>query len=305
MPGTSRDRQILKNLVKHAQNEDEDPLTPLIEDYFLKRVDPRYDHLRIKTLEIVTADRPRPPGRISPSNAGGCARLAAFTFAGAKGKKRIDPDQEMIFEDGKWRHHKWGYIFLEMERFFPKRLKVISIEESVQINDLYVAGSLDITVKVKMSNGKWRTIVIDFKGANTWAFEDAVRTDRPNPRYVLQLITYLKSKRKKYGYLLFESKDKNRFFLFPVTLTDRKWAEVSLWTKEVIDHLERRKLPPRDPECDNGKFLYGKCPFASKCFGKETDRQVEHEVFVNFPGVDKMWKRGHRIIEEYNDALAG
>lgn len=299
----STDRRILAGLVKHAQAEEDDPLTPLIEDYLIKRVDPRYAHLRIRRLEIETDERPRPPGRISPSMAGGCARQAVFVFTGTKGRRKVDPDQEMIFEDGKWRHHKWDFIFLEMERFFPKKFKVVSIEESVTIDGQYIAGSLDAIIKIKV-NGKWRTYVVDFKGANSFAFEDAYRNKRPNPRYVLQLITYMKSKRKKRGILLFESKDKNRYYCFPVRASDAKWADVKIWSQTVIDAMEARKLPPKDPECNNGKFLYGKCPFKDHCFGKRDAAQVRREVYVNFPGVQEQWDRGNEIIAEWRNAQA-
>lgn len=300
----SPERRILANLVKHAQSEEEDPLTPLIDDYLLKREKPAYRHLRIAKYEIDTLDRPRPPGRISPSNAGGCAKAAVFTFLGTQGRKRTDPDQEAIFEDGKWRHHKWGFMFLEMERFFPKKFRVISIEENVSIKGLRIAGSLDATIEIKVK-GVWLRYVVDFKGANSYAYEDTYRTKKPNPRYVWQVITYIKARNEERGMLLFESKDKNRYFVFPIKMTDRKWAEVKLWTEGVLDHLERKKLPPRDPDCKNGLFLYNRCPFRDKCFGKLGDKQVQREVFIDFPGVKQQWKLGKKMIAEYEDAKAG
>lgn len=296
--------KILDTIVKHAKKEEDDPLTPLVEEYYLKRNLPKYVALRLKTFEIPVLDRPRPPGRISPSQAGGCARQATFSYTGFKGTRRTNPEQEAIFEDGKWRHHKWDYIFVEMAAMFPNRFKVISIEESVTIEGFRIAGSLDAIVKIKCK-GKWRTYVVDFKGANSYAFEDAWRTQAPNPRYVAQILAYMKSKGKKRGLLLFESKDKNRWICYPVKMSEALWADVRLWAREVLAALEAEKLPPKDPECQGGTFLYNRCPFAKACFGKLTDRQLNRAVFVGFPGVDALWKEGNRIVKEYETNQTG
>jgi hypothetical protein len=300
MPSTP-DTRVLAHLIKHAQSEVEDPLTPLIDDYFLCRELPKYQHLRIKKFEVDTGTRPRPPGRISPSSSGGCQRAAAYSFLGVKGRVSKDPDKEAIFEDGKWRHLKWDFIFLEMERFFPKKFKVVSIEESVSIDGLYIAGSLDAVVKIKVK-GKWVTYVVDFKGANSFAFEDAYRNKKPNPRYVLQVGTYMKAKKKMRGILLFESKDKNRYYCFSVTANPIMWAEIKMWARGVLESLEAQRLPEKDPDCNKGHFLYGRCIYRDLCFGKKGDKQVQREVFVGFPGVKKLWKEGNRIVREWEAA---
>lgn len=296
--------KVLATIVKHAKREEDDPLTPLIEAYYLKRNLPKYRDCRVETYEIPVLDRPRPPGRISPSQAGGCARQATFTFVGFKGRKRTDPDQEAIFEDGKWRHHKWDYIFIEMARMFPDQFKVVSIEEGVTIDGFYIAGSLDAIVKIKVK-GKWLTYVIDFKGANSYAFDDTYRRQAPNPRYILQLLAYMKSKHKKRGILLFESKDKNRFYCYPIKMTDSQWAEVSLWARSVVEALSEQKLPPKDPECQGGTFLYNRCPFAKACFGNKTNRQLSRSAFADFPGIEELWEEGNRIVSEYEAHQAG
>lgn len=301
MPSSPESR-ILATLVKHAQNSEIDPLTPLIESYYLKREKPEFQHLRLHKYEIDTTPRPRPHGRLSPSSAGGCEREAVLKFLGVKGQKRIDPEMQMIFEDGHWRHHKWGFIFLEMERFFPNRFKVVSIEEDVTIGPLFIAGSLDAVVKIKVG-GKWRRYVIDFKGANEYAWNDAYRTKRPNPKYVLQLITYMRAKKCKRGILLYESKDKNKPYVFHVAFTDEKWAEVRQWARRVIKALDEKKLPEKHPECVNGTFLYNRCPYRGMCFGNQTPKQIGLKVFKGFGSSDELWEEGHVIIRSHNERV--
>lgn len=299
MPSTA-DTRILANIVRHIQDEEVDPLTPLIDEYLLKRNLPKYRSKRLKEYSFDTEDRPRPGGRLSPSSLCGCERQAAFKFIGVEGVRRVDPNVELIFEDGHWRHHKWGYIFRDMEAVLGRRrFRVISIEEPIVIPSLYVAGSLDAVIAIKI-DGKWRRYVVDFKGANSFAFERAYRDRAPDPTYKKQILAYLKGRKIKKGILLYDSKNTSEPNVFVVPMTAGAWAEVKLWCKRIIEQLEGQKLPPMHPECQNGNFLYGKCPFKGICYGKLSDRQIRREVYVDFPGVDAMWERGHREIEEHS-----
>lgn len=295
----SADSRILDNIVRSMQNSEDDPLTPLIDEYLLKRKLPKYANKRLKSITLDLEERPRPGGRLSPSSVCGCERQAAFKFLGVEGKARVDPDQELIFEDGHWRHHKWQTIFLDMEAVLGRnRFRVVCIEEPTITNSLYIAGHLDAEIKIKV-NGKWRRYVIDIKGANNFAFEKTYRDRTPNPTYVKQLISYMKARKCRRGILLFDSKNTNVYYCFMFLMNDKDWGEVSLWCKSVIGYLEDQKLPPRHPDCDNGTFLYNRCPYRAKCFGKTPDRVIQREVYVNFPGVEALWEEGHALVEAH------
>lgn len=290
------DTKILANIVKHMKASDDDPLTPLIDEYLIKRLKPKYQKDRLQEVTIPVAGRPRPPGRLSPSTICGCERQSALTFLGVEGRKRIDPDTELIFEDGVWRHHKWQTMFLDMERVLGSdRIRVLSIEEPVKIGKLYVAGHLDVHIAIFV-NGEWIEIVIDIKGANSYAFENAYRTRRPDPKYVRQLLSYMRAKRCQRGILLYDSKDKNRYYVFSVEFSDTDWKEVRAWCKRVIGQIESRRLPPMHPECDNGTFLYNKCPFRNLCFGKSL-KQIERLAFEGFTSVDDLWVKGNKAMK--------
>jgi hypothetical protein len=293
------DTRILDSIIKGIVSEEEDPLTALIDEYLIKRNLPKYRDRRIKKIVIDLEDRPRPGGRLSPSSICGCERQAALKFIGVDGVKRLDPDTELIFEDGHWRHHKWGYLFQDMEKVLGrKRFRVINIEYPVVLGPLFVAGHLDIEVKIKV-NGKWIRYVIDFKGSNSWSYTKAYQNNAPDETYVKQLMTYMRGRKCHRGMLLYESKDRNVFNCFVVTFNEKEWAKIRRWCRRVIDQLERKKLPPKHPECNKGTFLYGRCQFKGLCFGNLTDRQLERQVYVDFPGVSKAWAKGHKEIEEH------
>lgn len=295
----SPDASILKRIVAGIQAEEDDPLTPLIDEYLIKRNLPEYRHLRIEQYGIITGDRPRPGGRLSPSSLCGCERQAALKFLGVEGQIRTDPNQELLFDDGHWRHHKWGFIFTEMEFILGReRFRAFNIEHPIFLEDLYVAGHLDIEIKIKVK-GKWQRYVVDFKGANNFAFERAYRDRNPDPTYVKQLIAYMKGRKAKRGILLYDSKDKNTIEVFAFKMDPKIWGEVRSWCRKVIGQIQAKELPPMHPDCNNGNFLYNRCQYKGICFGNKTDRQIRREVYVDFPGVKALWKKGHSEIEAH------
>jgi hypothetical protein len=115
--------RLLKNMAEATEGE---PLSEAIEMYLLKR---HRAKRRLRSHTISMVPRPRPHGRLSPSSLGGCKREAAFKFLGVEGQVKIDPDLELIFEDGNWRHHKWQALFLDMQAVLGrKNFRVVSFE---------------------------------------------------------------------------------------------------------------------------------------------------------------------------------
>jgi hypothetical protein len=196
------DKSLLSNLVKRMNRKDVDPLTPLIDKYYARR---GTAPSRLRKLDLDLEERPRPGGRLSPSMMGGCQRAAVFKFVKMPAtSKRIDPETEAIFEDGNWRHHKWQSLFQDMERVLGSEvIRVISIEEDCEIDDLYVAGSLDLLVEI----ADFGRLLIDIKGINDAGFQRVVAADAPLEKHVHQLITYLKARRINLGALLYENKN--------------------------------------------------------------------------------------------------
>lgn len=294
------DDRILARIVKAIQTEEEDPLTPLIDEYLRKRKMPKYRDRLLKTHTIDVEERPRPGGRLSPSSLCGCERQAMLKFVGIEGTFRNDPDQELLFIDGHWRHHKWAFIFREMESILGRhRFQVVHVEHPIVIESLYVAGHLDIEIKIKV-DGKWRRYVVDFKGANNFSFEKTYRDQAPDPTYVKQLITYMKGRKAKRGILLYDSKDKNTLNVFMISADKLIWGEVRNWCRKVLRQIEERKLPPMHPECENGNFLYNRCQYKGLCYGNKSNRQIQREVYVGFPGMEKKWAEGVAEVEAHS-----
>lgn len=299
MPKSAEER-ILANLIKHDLRVEQDPLTPLVDTYLLHR---DKSPERLRDYQIDMSQRPRPGGRLSPSKICGCERQAAFVFLGMPGRNMKDPEQELVFDDGNWRHHRWQATFLDMEKvltwhFGKKVFRTLAIEEYVEIPELFIAGSLDVLVAIK--GEKW---VIDIKGINSWGFERVFKDHEPHEAHVLQLICYMRARRIPRGLLLYDHKDKNRTKIFAVRFDSKKWKEVTDWCDSILRKLNRLQLPPMSLECQGGNFLFERCAFSHICYGRKTPAQIKKRMYRDFDDLEAMWERGREIVLAHNQDL--
>lgn len=282
-------QSLLNKLIKNSLRHD-DPLTPLIDRYLLERDS---SPNRYWGVPAPVEDRTRPSGRLSPSSICGCPRQAAFKFLGIKVPKLTEPEAEVIFDDGKWRHLRMGWMCRDMEAVLGREVfRVISIEERVFYPELKIAGSLDITVAIYGV-----PYVIDFKGVNHMGFEWLFNKGEPKIEHVRQIISYERLRKIKRGFIWYENKNDGRYLIFVVDYSPKIFREVKAWCEDVLAQLSREQLPLRHPDCRDGRFLYGKCPFSRICYGNRTEAKIERLAFRNFPGVEELWERGLRSAE--------
>lgn len=287
------DTALLAALVKNVKKSGNDPLTPLIDRYLMEREKSQF---RVREVTIPITNRARPGGRLSPSSICGCERQAAFKFLGVKAQKKINPDTELVFEDGNWRHHKWQAMFRDMEVVLGSDVfQVLGIEEAVVYEDLFIAGHLDARVLINQT----LEAVIDFKGINDYGFGKITREQKADEKHVKQTLTYGKAIDVRDGFVMYDDKNDQRTKLFPVTYTRKQWAEIEQWCLRVISEIESKQLPPKHPDCKQGRFLYGKCPFAWLCFGGHDPEKVRRYAYKKFEGVEEAWERGHREVERH------
>jgi len=291
----ARERKTLSQLVKNMKAQEVEPLRALIDEYLLKRdkAPERYDG-----HHITMVPRPRPPGRLSPSAVYSCQRQAIFRFTGTRGSRVLDPDQELLFEDGNWRHHKWQYIFYDMERVLGRnRFRVLAIEKFVTIPDLYVAGSLDVLIAIRI-NGKWRKYVIDIKGINDRGFTWINQSGAPKDDNVRQLLLYMKAVNVRRGILLYDNKNNNRPKTFTVDFNTEHWEQVQQWVDETITLLQKKKMPHRDISCTPGSMLQESCFYSRLCWGQKDNEDLRQLAYNSrsWPGLDAAWERSLTIV---------
>lgn len=289
---------ILKDMVKRLKEAEDEPLLPLVEEYVIAR---RTAKRRLGSHVIDMTPRPRPPGRLSPSSLCGCPRAAAFRFAGVPGRDKTDWQLELIFENGDWFHHKWQALFLDMEIVLGRdRFRVVGFEVDMQIPELYVSGSLDVHIQIwNAKKKKWLDIIVDIKSINSYGFAKVMEVGAALPPHERQVVAYAKGRGVKRGLLFYENKNDNKLLAFLFKVSPAVVHEIEDWCEGVIYHLERETVPPEDPDCSGGTYLYDKCPYSKYCHGKMSDEKVIQITYKSkkrpWPGLKKAWKRGNAL----------
>lgn len=295
---------ILSKMVKAMHHERDDPIDPIIDEYLMVRgrAENRLNHHPINMKEDM-----RPGGRISPSSVCGCERAAVFKFAGVVARRKTDPDKELIFETGKWIHHMWQALFMDMALVLPHRIRVVGYEVRSQIDELYVAGALDLQIEIWDEEfEEWVPIVIDVKSINSYGYNYVMQQAAPVASHVQQIITYCKARGIPTAYLLYQNKNDSRRQGFMIEVENENWNEVIEWCETVVDHLENVVVPPKDSDCHKGTFTFERCPYSWICFGKKgkSDEQLVKLTYKKgWKGVDKAWKQGLRAIDDHEARL--
>lgn len=285
------DKKILSGLVKNMSKKAKDPLRPMVDKYLMTREN---SEERIRKFMIDMQPRTRPGGRLSPSTIGGCMRQAAFKFLNVKGKRRVDPDLELIFEDGNWRHHKWQAMFLDMQAVLGEDVfKVLYIEKPVYIPELYVAGYTDAAVYIK----GFGEAIVDFKGINSMGFSKVHMDNAPHLEHARQGLIYCKAADIDRLIISYDDKNTQRTHNYVIVFNEAKLEEVETWCRKTIAYMRDRELPPKHPGCARGNFMFEKCPWSSLCFGKLEKEEVTDLAYKDFIGVKKSWKAGMKELE--------
>jgi hypothetical protein len=221
-----------------------------------------------------------------------------FRFTGTKGRKRIDPDLELVFDDGNWRHLKWNAIFRDMELVLGRDVfRVLAVEQRLNIPDLYVAGTLDVIVAIKVA-GKWRKFVVEIKGISDMGFGFILRNDKPLDHHVKQLVAYEHAVGIPRGFLWYDNKNNQHTQAFIVGENDEAWAEVESWCLSVVSYLERQRIPPKHPGCNRGTLFFERCPYTKLCFGGRTMPSLQRYAYREFPGIEEAWRLGNEEVGE-------
>jgi CRISPR/Cas system-associated exonuclease Cas4 (RecB family) len=174
---------------------------------------------------------------------------------------------------------------------------VISIEEFVVIPELYVAGSLDAEVAIKMPNGKWRRYVVDFKGINDRGFKWVTGTDEAKDDNIKQVLCYMKARALRRGILLYDNKNTNLPQTYTVDFSSPMWEEAVDWIETVIELVQSERMPAKDIRCKPGTIMYDSCPFRKICWSNTTDTTDLKELAFgsSWQGIDVAWEKGMEI----------
>jgi CRISPR/Cas system-associated exonuclease Cas4 (RecB family) len=100
---------------------------------------------------------------------------------------------------------------------------------------------------------------------------------KPSPNHLLQILTYMKIRKAKQGFLFYENKNDQSVLIIPVNLNERTKEIINNvfdWLRQVRANWEAGTLPERPFTKSQSACKY--CPVKKVCW-KEMD---EGEVFI-------------------------
>lgn len=249
------------NQMLKASKRPSDPLSGLIDQYFLTRTE---------QAPVVVPSTPhvRAGGRFTPSSCGDpdkCMRASVFAYMQVPKTYRRDAEQELIFLTGDYAHMMWFNLFTHMEQVLGSDVfQVVGIEQLTARRSLYLAGWYDIHVRI---NGV--DYLVDFKTINSRGFAHLLNTRAPNRGNVGQLVRYLHCKKIQRGILMYLNKDTCQWKIFTIKASAHKevWSYTVQWIRKAIRYMERQKLPPMHEDCTKGSRMAKGCGWAHLCYG--------------------------------------
>lgn len=246
--------------IKLADNNDRIVL-PQLNRYLIARGD--MFPLKETTVDFITrqiATQPRVrSGSFSASSAGRCYRAQELAFLGAPSGDVIDPQLQLIFDDGTWRHMRWQATLLDAGILH-------TAEFGLPWANMRSMGSMDGLGLVPKDHIKphWRGKEFGFelKGTNQWTFKKSV-LDGAKDAHLDQVHRYFLAGGFDLFVILYEDKDTQQTHEWVYEPDKARLKKQRDELDALNGAIDQQKLHPMLPECKrqlkSGEF--GKCAF--------------------------------------------
>lgn len=184
---------------------------------------------------------------------GACPRYWFLAFTGAEFDESHTPYDIANMASGTDGHER-------IQKAIEAAGIMVEKEKRVMAADPPIFGFADAVIQWEEEQP-----VVEIKTMREESF--AYRKHAKPPNYhLMQLIIYMKILMKKYGILLYESKNSHELHAITVEVTDeyKAWADYAFdWMKKVRAQYESGEIPQK-PYRSNSKICKG-CPLAATC----------------------------------------
>lgn len=199
----------------------------------------------------------------SPSNfgygKGNCPRYWHMAFSGAEFIDENDSIAVANMAQGTQAHER-----------LQKLIKDIGIlkDEEVEINNEYppIRGFIDVVL-----DWKGEEVIGEIKTAKQEVWDSRQSSMSPSTNHLLQLLSYMKLRDAKEGFLMYENKNTQELLVIPIQMNDRNKKVIDdlfLWLQEVYDNFKNGDIPMRPFTKSSYTCKY--CPLKKECWAGET-----------------------------------
>jgi hypothetical protein len=138
-------------------------------------------------------------------------------------------------------------------------------EEEEIINEYPpIRGFIDLIIEY---DGE--TVVGEIKTAKQEVWDIRQSEMKPTANHLLQLLTYMKLKKAKEGFFLYENKNTQELIVIPVSMNEKNTAiieETFTWMREVWDNFKDGDLPMKPSGATKSKMPCTYCPVKKECY---------------------------------------
>jgi len=250
-------REIIGNLKFQKQDADGFDVNK-----FAKMMEEAY--LDVEGKDKFTIKKTFSPSTIGYGH-GNCARYWFIAFSGAEFEEQFDAMARANMDNGTAAHDR-------LQKVMAKTGVVKATELEIIHDDPPIRGFADVIIE-------WneQEVVGEIKTIKDEQYAIRKAEMKPSPNHLLQILTYMKIRKAKQGFLFYENKNDQSVLIIPVNLNERTKEIINNvfdWLRQVRANWEAGTLPERPFTKSQSACKY--CPVKKVCW-KEMD---EGEVFI-------------------------
>ena len=213
------------------------------------------EHADLLRANVVATPRVR-SASFSSSSRGSCERAQVFGYLGLPQAGRMNPQLQLIFLDGHWRHHRWQMLLLTAGI-------LTRVETPWSRDDLRLKGSLDGV----NDEEKWG---FELKGISPFGYK-AVQIV-PKYEHLLQIHTYMLGTGLDLFSLVYENKATQEWTEHVITKDEKVMSDVMDELQTLNEAIDQQELPGMLTECMEA--TRHDCPYRETCSGLSWDQAV-------------------------------
>jgi CRISPR/Cas system-associated exonuclease Cas4 (RecB family) len=194
---------------------------------------------------------------------GNCPRYWFIAFTGAEFEEQFDAMARANMDNGTAAHDR-------LQKVMAKTGTVKATELEIIHDDPPIRGFADVIIEW---NGE--EVVGEIKTAKQEIWDARKAEMKPSGNHLLQILTYMKIRKAKQGFLFYENKNDQSILIIPINLNDRTKEiinDVFDWLRTVRANFEAGTLPERTFTKSTSSCKY--CPVKTTCWKELGDGEV-------------------------------
>jgi len=198
---------------------------------------------------------------------GSCGRYWFIAFEGAEFEEKFDAMARANMDNGKAAHDR-------IQSKMQLTGKVKFLEKEVKSEDPPIRGFIDLGLDW---NGE--EVIGEIKTTKEEVYAHKQSSMKPSPNHLLQILTYMKLRGAKQGFMFYENKNDQSFLIIPVNMTESNESLINYvfdWMREVRKNWENKTLPTRPFTKSGSPCTY--CPVKKVCWKELGEGEVDIEV---------------------------